>query len=80
MPILAGWLKSDHHLRRDSFASAEDESVPQIKLMTVEKYAQEEKKRLGKLKLSTPADPRRWYFHVRLDVARNNAQLAMRTF
>lgn len=39
---------------------------------------QVEEERLGKIKLSQPADPMRWLFQLSQDVARYNAQFAMR--
>lgn len=60
------------------YARAGDEVVPQATKTMVRKYAQDEKKRLGNLKVSTPADRMRCQFQRNQGAARRNAQFAMR--
>lgn len=62
----------------DNFAGAVNVGVRQETQTTVEKYAQEEKKYRGDLKLPTPVDRMRWDFGLSHDGARQHTQFASR--
>lgn len=61
----------------DSSDSAKDEGFPQ-EYTLAEKYAQEDKERLGELKLAMPANHMPWLFQLSQDIAHHNVQVAMR--
>lgn len=62
----------------DCLARANDGSFPYEKQPMVEKYAQEEQKRLVELKFSTPADLLRWHLQRCQDRARHNTLCTVR--